>query len=182
MKINLQEVKEKYPDVYQAIFDEGKAAGIEEGKKIGHKEGLAEATREAEEKARAEGAKAERERIQSVEAQLIPGHEALIKDLKYDGETTGEQAAVKILAAEKKMRQTTAGQLDTDAPPPVTNPPAPEVEGTKTQEDTSRPIEERAKEEWDKDAKLRSEFTGFESYLGYRKAVDSGRVKVLGKK
>ncbi len=50
------------------------------------------------------GAKAERERIQAVEAQFLPGHEDLIAKLAFDGKTTGEQAAVAVLAAEKKKR------------------------------------------------------------------------------
>jgi hypothetical protein len=50
------------------------------------------------------GAKAERERIQAVEAQFLPGHEDLIVKLAFDGKTTGEQAAIQVLAAERKKR------------------------------------------------------------------------------
>lgn len=50
----------------------------------------------------AQGAKAERERILDIEAQALPGHEALISELKADGKTTGAEAAVKVLAAERQ--------------------------------------------------------------------------------
>jgi ribosomal protein L16 Arg81 hydroxylase len=50
------------------------------------------------------GAEAERKRIQSVEEQTLPGHEALIAKLKFDGHTTAQQAAVQVLAAERKKR------------------------------------------------------------------------------
>jgi len=52
------------------------------------------------------GAEAERKRIQSVEEQALPGHEDLVAKLKYDGHTTGEQAAVQVLAAERERRAT----------------------------------------------------------------------------
>lgn len=66
-----------------------------------------------------EGAKRERERIQSVEAQLMPGHEDLIATLKYDGKTSGPEAAVQVLAADKKKRGEKVDALKADAPKPV---------------------------------------------------------------
>jgi signal peptide peptidase SppA len=67
----------------------------------------------------AAGATAERERIQAVEAQALPGHSALIASLKFDGKTTGHDAAVAVLAAERKLRGTTAANLEEDAPTAV---------------------------------------------------------------
>jgi signal peptide peptidase SppA len=64
-------------------------------------------------------ATAERERIQAVEAQALPGHSALIASLKFDGKATGHDAAVAVLAAERKLRGTTAQSLEEDAPKPV---------------------------------------------------------------
>ena len=49
-------------------------------------------------------------------------------------------------------------------------------------DDKSLPIDQRAKAEWDAKAEIRAEFASFESYLALRKAEDSGRVRVLGKK
>src|SRR3989338_7616096 len=75
------------PELYQSVLAEGKS-------------GLNEAIAKAKE----EGAKAETERVKSVKSQLIPGHEALIESLMLDGKTTGPEAAVAVLDAEKKLR------------------------------------------------------------------------------
>lgn len=67
----------------------------------------------------AEGAAAERQRIQQVEAQALPGHEALINTLKFDGKSTGGDAAMAVLAADKATRTAQALALAGDAPKPV---------------------------------------------------------------
>jgi capsid assembly protease len=72
------------------------------------------------------GAAAERERIVSVRAQAIPGHEALVEQLAFDGQTTGPMAAVAIINAEKGLRKTAVQALDAEAPPAV---PAVEDDG-----------------------------------------------------
>jgi ATP-dependent Clp endopeptidase proteolytic subunit ClpP len=89
--MTVEEFKEKYPQTYDAVY----GSGIEAGRQT------------------------ERERIKAVENQLMPGHEDLMDKLKYDGETTGEQAAVLILAAEKEIRQTMLKNLKDDAVEPV---------------------------------------------------------------
>lgn len=70
---------------------------------------------------RAEGAQAERQRIADVRAQLIPGHEALIEQLAMDGATTGPQAALAIVEAEKAVRtaqaQAAAAESNVVVPP-----------------------------------------------------------------
>lgn len=65
---------------------------------------------------REEGATAESQRIQAVAAQTLPGHEALIEGVKYDGKTTGAEAAVLVLAAEKTARQNAIADIEADAP------------------------------------------------------------------
>lgn len=75
-----------------------------------------------------EGAAQERARIQSIEAQAIPGHDALIAALKYDGKSTAGDAAMAVLAAEKQTRRTQAAALAADAPQPLPLTPAPAVE------------------------------------------------------
>ncbi len=105
-----EELKQNHPETYAAIFTEGETAGLEAGKKTGIEEG------------KTLGAKAEQERIKAVEAQLIPGHETLIASLKADGKTTGPEAAMKVLAAEKVLRRTTLENLTGDTVPEV--PPA----------------------------------------------------------
>lgn len=76
----------------------------------------------------AEGASAERARIQAIEAVAVPGHEALIASLKFDGQSTAGDAALAVLAAEKQTRQAAAAALAADAPAPVPTTPAATVE------------------------------------------------------
>jgi len=74
---------------------------------------------------RAEGAAAERSRIQAIEAQTIAGHEALINTLKFDGKSTGGDAAMAVLAAEKASRTAHAAAAANEAPKPLAlTPPA----------------------------------------------------------
>lgn len=67
--------------------------------------------------AMAEGATQERARIQAVRAQALPGHEALIETLAFDGKTTGDQAAAAVLAAERQVIATRTKAHGADAPP-----------------------------------------------------------------
>jgi signal peptide peptidase SppA len=130
--------------------------------------------------ARLEGAAAERNRIKGIDAAAIPGHEALIEVLKYDGKSTAAEAALQILGAEKALRAGAAQQLVVSANPPVATvgepPPAqPAI-------DPDAPVEDRAKAEWDTDKNLRAEFGGeFSTYLAFKKSSESGLAKIMKK-
>lgn len=89
------------------------ASILEEGRALGHAAGLAE------------GAIKERKRIQDVEAQSLPGHEALIASLKYDGKTTGAEAAIQIVRAEKDLASKRIADMRQDLPSPVNHAEAP---------------------------------------------------------
>lgn len=131
------------------------------------------------EEGRTDGAAAERQRILDVEAQAMPGHEALIAALKADGKTTGPEAAIQVLAAERAVVAGRARTIGEDAPAPVPHAAAPEDRAVAAD---SLPVEERAKSKWDADAALRAEFgNSFETYLAFAKAHDAGKVKVLSK-
>ncbi len=67
----------------------------------------------------ATGATDERARIQAVLAQSLPGHEALVQSLAFDGKTTGEQAAVAVLQAERQAQAGAAAAHFNDAPNPA---------------------------------------------------------------
>lgn len=156
MSITREQLAADAPDVLAAILAEGRTAG----------------------------ATAERERIQAVEGQLIPGHEALINTLKFDGKSTGGDAAMAVNAAERKVRETQAKAMAGDAPEPVKQTPASTVAkpAAAAEDDKTLPIEQRAQAAWDKDANLRAEFNNtFSTYLAYAKAHDAGTVKVLSK-
>lgn len=145
---------------------------LAEGKASGHATGLKE------------GAAAELKRIQDVQAQSLPGHEKLIEQLKFDGKTTGEQAAALVVAAEKAIGATHLKDLREDAR--GTNASA-SATGDRTdptaKADDSLPIEERCKKQWDASAELRAEFgDDYKSFLAVAKAEEAGRVRVLGKR
>jgi len=133
---------------------------------------------------RTAGATAERERIQAVEGQLIPGHEALINTLKFDGKSTAGDAAMAVNAAERTVRETQGKAMAGEAPPALKLVPAATVTApAAAADDKSLPIEQRAKAAWDKDAKLRAEFNdSYSTYLAYAKAHDAGTVRVLSAK
>lgn len=91
---------------------------------------------------RTEGATAERARIQGVEGQLIPGHEALINTLKFDGQSSPGDAAMAVNAAERNTRTAHAAALASDAPAALPLVPAaaieskPKAPATRAEQDT----------------------------------------------
>lgn len=127
--------------------------------------------------ARVEAATAERKRILGIEAQALPGHEALVAELKADGATTPEQAAVRIVQAEKatggKVLQALAGDESASQHAPVQVRALPDA-GPAV--DPAAPLEDKAQAEWDSDADLRAEFVQYSTYLAYRRAEDAGTV------
>jgi hypothetical protein len=91
---------------------------------------------------------------------------------------------VQVLSAEKSLQSQAAAAVVNNAPAALTFAAAPDdaANATATAEaEANLPIEEKAKAEWDKDATLKTEFVKFETYLAFRKADSSGRVKVSGK-
>lgn len=133
----------------------------------------------------ADGATAERQRIQDVEAQGMAGHEALIKTLKFDGKTTGPEAAVQVLAAHKAKLGAKASELAADANDLPAVPASTDTEAAKAAEaaaNAALPLEERAKKTWDSNADIRTEFGTLERYVAYEKATAAGNVRVLAAK
>lgn len=131
----------------------------------------------------AEGAKAENERIKDCEAQLIPGHEAIVNAMKLDGKSNGADVAKAIIAEEKKLRGSHLKAFQDNAPPVVQFAATAEVEPVAAADDKSLPIEERAKAKWEADAKLRAEFgRNYAGYFAFCKAEEAGKVRILGSK
>ncbi len=132
--------------------------------------------------ASAEGATAERQRIQDVFAQSMPGHDALIQDLAFDGKTTGPEAAVAVLNAERENNHKLVSGLAADAV--EVSAVAGSVGGDDAivdGENTGAPIEDRCKTKWDKSKKLRAEFgNDFDCYLAYQTANENGQVRIIG--
>lgn len=131
---------------------------------------------------RIEGAAQERERIKAVEEQLIPGHESLIKSLKFDGKTTGAEAAIKVLAAEKQARVNMLANLKADTPQAVPMPAPTHIERQESipLNEEELPEEEKLDVKWRKDAQVRAEFGGSkEAFMAFMKAQSNGQVKIL---
>lgn len=124
--LTVEQLKSGNPDLAKALIEHGHAAGLAEGMEKaaaeGRTAGYAEGLAKGLEDGKASGASAERERIKAVEAQALPGHAALIEQCKWDGTTTGEQAAIKIVQAEKATRAVHRDRLQADTLQPITQP------------------------------------------------------------
>ena len=107
VRMDMETLRAEHPDLAAALIEEGRAAGFAEGKAAGIEEGSKL------------GAEAERGRIRDVRGQCIKGHEALIETLMYDGKTTGPEAAVQVLAAEKAAREKAMKVIETESPAPA---------------------------------------------------------------
>jgi len=113
----IEMTEEEKDAIEQSAFGRGKA---EAEKKASEDAAAAKAESDKRvDAARVEGATAERERIKAVETQSMKGHEALIDQLKFDGKTTGPEAAVQVLAAEKAKCAGRATQIKKDLPDPA---------------------------------------------------------------
>lgn len=97
------ELKVQHPEVYKAIYDEG-VSSVETLPTV---EALAEA--------KAEGAKAETQRVTDVRAQSLPGFETEIEAMVADGKTTGAEAAMAINKAQRDALEAKREDLGQDA-------------------------------------------------------------------
>lgn len=129
--MDLATLKAEHPAIAQALIDEGRATGATE----------------------------ERARIKAVEDQTMAGHEALITTLKFDGNTTGPEAAVQVLAAEKAKKGDRMAALRADA-----------TEAGKVKHATAPDNEDD--EETDDDAKSKKAKAGINSAVVAAKARD----------
>jgi signal peptide peptidase SppA len=144
---------------------------------------LMEAFPQAAQELRAEAAEAERERIRAVEAQALPGHEALIDQLRLDGQTTGEQAAVQVLQAEQQRKAVTRDQIAAEGEE-LDQVPGAHTEGGEVERaggegkapSKGASLEERVQHEWENNADgVQAEFSSYEAYLAYRQR-EEGQV------
>ena len=89
--MTLAALRADHPELVEAILAEGHATGFEKG--------------QADESAR----------VKAVFDASLPGHEALIQQLMFDGKTTGGEAAAAVLGAEKALRASAGEDLKLDA-------------------------------------------------------------------
>ncbi|RLB89185.1 MAG: hypothetical protein DRH26_12090 [Deltaproteobacteria bacterium] len=152
MDITLEQLAKDAPDLLARIQTEARQAGYDEGLKV--------------------GATTEVARIKDVLGQSMPGHEDLVDKLAFDGKTTGPDAAVQILAAEKKIRENKKEDLDDDAQDPVDH-------AVPKDKDNKIPATE---EEFNTHAKLKKEFGSFDVFQAYQESMADGLVKTINKK
>lgn len=130
-----------------------------------------------------EGKSAERERITSIEAAAMPGHEAIIRAHKADPTKTAADAALAVISAENATRASHLKALDADEA---------KVKGLRSEPANGAEAEKPAGHGLVGDAKWKAEFGASEEiqaefkteakYLAFRNAEASGLVKILNKK
>jgi hypothetical protein len=130
-----ENLKQAFPDLYQSIEQDAYDNGLAEGLTRGKEEGLTT------------GAECERSRIRGVESQVLPGHEALIQALKYDGKSTEADAALAIVKAEKELRGAALADFRSDGPAPLTpsTPPVSEPSAKTAEKELESIIAEKRK-------------------------------------
>lgn len=137
----------------------------------------------------AEGAQAELARVLAVQAQALPGHEKLIAECVADGKTSGPEAAVKVLAAERALAGERRSALAADRQAPVAFAAAPSAAddaaaGAADSEaaDAALPLEARCEKQWNSQPALRDEFASLAAFTAYTRATESGRARVFKQK
>lgn len=126
---------------------------------------------------RAEGAKAERDRLLALDEVAVAGHEDLLAQAKADPNMTAEKLALAIVKAEKATGNAYLdGLKKAEAAMPTV---APTAQPTSAVGATP---EERAEHEWQHNADVRREFDGDkEAFVAYFVANENGQLKIQTK-
>jgi hypothetical protein len=172
-----EQCKDELKAMEDAAFERGKVEGME---KAGSDLAAAHANLIAE--AKNEAAKLERERIQAVEAACLAGHETLINQLKFDGKTTGPEAAQAVLAAEKTLRAARLKNIKQDAAEAVVPDAVAPDPARVADAEANLPLAERAKKTWEAKPEIREEFTSQAAYTAFLEAEAKGQVRILSRK
>lgn len=128
----------------------------------------------------AAGATAERERILGIEKIALPGHDALVAEMKADGKTTPDQAAGRILQAEKAAREQRAQALADADKSMAKVTPAP-VAGAGADVPDSKPkasTPDGWKAEYAASEDLQGEFASADSYVAFKEAEKAGVARI----
>ena len=128
---------------------------------------------------RAEGAKAERDRLLALDEVAVAGHEDLLAKAKADPNMTAEKLALQIVKAEKAKGGDYLNGLKkaANSMPQVTPSTKPVAKTNK-----GATPEERAKNEWNSNPDIRSEFNGDkDAFIAYCIARENGQIKIQTK-
>ncbi|EFS2085439.1 Clp protease ClpP, partial [Escherichia coli] len=85
--VTLDELKNKHPELYNQVFNAGKDEGV----------------------------KSERERIETIENSVIPGHDDLVKNAKFKTGVSAAELALEIMNAERARNKNFLNQRQEDA-------------------------------------------------------------------
>lgn len=127
--------------------------------------------------ARLEGAAAERTRILGIEANALPGHEQLVAEMKADPNVSPDQAAGRILGAERALRGNAAQAIRDVETHTGSVRAAPAAAHTPAVEAATTP--DAWKAEYAKSTELQAEFGSAEAYVAFRQGIASGTVRIL---
>ena len=174
-QMDLNEIKTKHNDIYVAILEEGRVAGLAAGKAEGKEEGLLIGRVEGA----VSGAEGERQRIKDIEAAGVPGYQSIVDTMKFDGTKTAADVKEATLEAVRKVNTQQLASLAADAISPAAHAAAPVADAAFD----NLPIEQKAKIVWDKTPDLRKEFgDNFDAYHAFLKNDEAGKVRILGRK
>ena len=175
--INADFIKSEFPDIAEKLAKENSEKIRSETKESAKEIFFAEGKKAGF----AEGIKSERERILAIEEASLPGHEDLVAKAKQDVDMTADKLALQIIAREKQRgTKYIDAQKEVEKEMPKVAPNFESASQEKAKVDKDAPLEERAKAEWQSDAKLRSEFADdYDAYFAYRKASEANQVKIL---
>lgn len=125
---------------------------------------------------RAEGAKAERDRLAGIDAVTLPGLEKIAAECKADIDCTPEAAAVKMVSAAKDpgFKFLATQRANDDALPAI----APAVEPVAAEPALdSLPLKDRCEKQWKSDPELRAEFAdNFEAFVAFEENKSNVRI------
>lgn len=164
--MDLQTLREKHPDLVKELTGEVSGPLQDEARKAGYAEGVTA------------GAVAERQRIQAVEEQSLPGHDPLIREMKFDGKTSGPEAAVRVLQAERASGASRLGAIREDAKPLAAvasaSAPVEKAAALKTDEELAA--------DWKAGVKQSADFVDPKHYIAFVRAEAAGNIRILRSK
>lgn len=169
-EMSAEKLKSEHSDVYDAVFAEGRAAGVEEGKEAGIAEGKTAGIEEGRAEGRAEAVKeteaAEQKRVDAICAAMPKGMEAVALQAVKEGKSEAEAKDMFLVAIKNAGPENPGANADPNAADPDNAPPA-----------EPKTLEQECKENWEKDPDLRAQFSSVETYTGYTRAQRRGSIR-----
>lgn len=123
----------------------------------------------AKEEGKIEGEKLERKRVTDILDKA--GEFESMEDLPLESIKAGDS----LETADGKFKAKKIEQLEKSAP----KTPGPSGDSEPPEDESQLSVKEKAEKEWEKDSKLRDEFSAKETYVAFKEAEAKGRVKIV---